>query len=189
MNSPLVNAGSYLVHVVFGLFVFLVLLRFVLQLVRADFHNPISQMAVKLTNPALRPLRRFIPGWGGIDLPSVVLMWVLQFLELRLIAWIHGAQAPLLNLLLLAVVELLELAVWLFMGALIVQVILSWLAPGAYNPVTQIVYSITRPIALPLRRLIPPVAGFDFSLLAALVLLQLSLYLVIDPLRQLAVAI
>ncbi|MGE0385282.1 MAG: YggT family protein [Gammaproteobacteria bacterium] len=190
MASPYVsNAGSFLISVVFDLFIYAVMLRLLLQLVRADFYNPISQAIVRLTNPLLRPLRRHVPGYKGIDLPSVLLLLVLEGVKITLIAWVNGASPGLGTILALAPVELLQTAIHVFVAALLIQFVLSWVAPGAYNPVSQITYSLTAPLLRPLRRLIPPLGGLDFTLLVALVALQLAVFLIVHPLRDLALGL
>jgi len=185
--SPYVsNAGTYLVSVVFGIFVLAVMLRFLLQLVRADFYNPVSQAIVTLTSPALRPLRRIIPGLRGLDVPALALALALQGLELWLIFALQGRGGvnP-AGLLVLSIGELANLVCWIFIIAIIAQIVLSWVAPGAYNPVTQLLYSLTRPLMDPARRLLPPLSGIDFSPIVPLVLLRLTQMLLIAPVRDL----
>lgn len=186
MGNPYVtDAGTYLLSVVFGLYILAVMLRFLFQLVRADFYNPVSQAVVRITNPPLRHLRRWIPGWRGIDLPSVVLMLALKALELWLTLLLRGFSPAPAGLLVLAVAEIASLAVYVLVVAVIIEVILSWVAPGASNPLVQLVYSLTRPVLRPARSLVPPIAGLDLSPLVAIVALQLGVMLVIAPLKDL----
>mgnify|MGYP006290090121 CR=1 FL=1 len=186
MSPYVTNAGSYLVSVIFGIFILAVMLRFLFQLVRADFYNPVSQAIVKLTTPALKPLRRVIPGLRGMDVPALVLALVLQALELWLILAMSGNATPSpAGILVLGIAELGKLTCWIFIIAVIAQVIISWVAPGAYNPMTQLLYSLTRPVLQPAQRLLPPVGGIDFSPLLTLVALNLALMLVVAPLRDL----
>ncbi|HSR62519.1 MAG TPA: YggT family protein, partial [Gammaproteobacteria bacterium] len=93
-SSYLSNAGEFLISVIFDLYILAVMLRFLLQWVRADFYNPFSQFLVKVTNPALRPLRRIIPGYAGIDWPSILLMLILQAVELVLISLLKIGIVP-----------------------------------------------------------------------------------------------
>lgn len=185
MNNPYVaDAANFLVSIVFGIYIAAVMLRFLFQIVRADFYNPISQALVIITNPPLRPLRRFIPGFKGIDVPSVVLMLALQILETFLQVLIHGASWSVSGLLVVAVAELLRLAAQLFLIAIIIQIVASWIAPGAYNPITQVLYSFTRPLLRPARNLFPPVGGLDFSPMLVIIVLVLIMKLLISPLRD-----
>ncbi len=185
-GSYLSNAAEYLVTLVFQLYVIAVLLRFMLQLVRADFYNPISQFLIKVTNPILRHLRRWIPGYAGIDWPSIILMVVLMFIELCLIALIKTASVPAVpGLLVLSVCHILKMTVWIYFITIILQAITSWISPGAYSPVTVLMYQLTEPILRPIRRLIPPAGGIDWSPFIALILLNLCLILLIAPLQDL----
>ncbi len=183
-NPYLSNAAAYLLDTVFTLFILMVLLRFLLQMARADFYNPVCQFLVKATNPLLRPLRRVIPGMWGIDLASVLLMVALQMLAIWLMQLTGGRSMALGGLLLLSVSELLALALNVLLVTLIVQAIISWINPGAYNPLVSILYSINEPLLRPVRRLLPDTGGIDFSPLVVLLLIQLAKMLVVAPLRD-----
>ncbi len=177
------EALIYLINTLFGLYLFAVMLRFLLQWVRADFNNPVSQFVVLVTNPLLRPLRRYIPGFRGIDFPSLLLMLMLKLTELFLVSWIAGGRAPgLAGLLVLSLAGLLQFAIYVFMFAVFLQVLLSWVSPGAYNPVTVIIYRLTDPLLRRARTLLPSTGMLDFSPLIVLVGLQLCIILVIKPL-------
>lgn len=182
----LTNPAVFLVDVVFGLYILAVMLRFLLQLCRADFYNPLAQALVKITNPPLKPLRRFIPGLAGIDLASLLLMLVLQTLALFVVTLITGAQPGLLTLVVLALAELTNLLLNVFLFAILIQVILSWLNPGAYNPALSMLYSLTEPVLRPARRFIPPIAGLDLSPMVVMVGLQLVKMLLIPPIERVA---
>ena len=123
-----------------------------------------------------------IPGYGGIDLAAVVLMFLLQILNLLLIFMLRGVPPGLGSVFILSLAELLSLAINVFLGAIIIQVILSWINPGAYNPLTSLLYSLTEPLLRPARRMIPPVSGIDFSPLIVLIVLQLGKMIIIPPL-------
>lgn len=184
------NAGTFLVQVLFGIYILMVMLRFLFQWVRADFYNPISQAIVKITNPPLRPLRRLIPGLFGIDLSSLFLLIVLQTVELWLIASMRVGTLfiPPLGLLVLAVAQLVQLGVYVFLFSLIIQIVISWINPqGAYgNPAFNLMYSLTEPLLRPARRMLPPMGGLDLSPILVFVGLQLVLFLVVAPLKDLA---
>lgn len=175
MNSFFTEASGLIVEVVFGLYILAVLLRFLFQIVRADFYNPISQFLVALTNPLLKPLRRIIPGLFGIDIASLVLLLILKFLELFLISWLIGHTPDLLPLLLAAVVSLVQLTINVYFYAVLLRVILSWFMPYGMrqNPAGDLLASLTEPLMRPARRLIPAVGGLDLSPIVVLVGLQL----------------
>ena len=175
------DALTLIISTLFGIYILTVMLRFLFQLVRADFYNPLSQAIVTITNPPLRPLRRLIPGFRGIDIPSLVLMLSLQMLETWLLFTIDGIPRGAGGIAVIATAKLLQLAVYVFLFAIIIQVIVSWIAPGAYNSLTQLLYSLTAPVMKPARALVPPFGGLDFSPLVVLLALQLILLLVINP--------
>ena len=185
------QAGVFLVEAVFGLYIIALLLRFLLARVRADFYNPCSQFIVRLTDPPLKPLRRVIPGVLGIDWALITLLLVVQALEIGLIAWLFAGRIPAPpGLAALALAQLLKTLIYIYIFIIILQVIISWLNPGAYNPVTVIMHQLSEPVLTPVRRLIPPAGGFDWAPLALIIILNLALILLVSPLldlgRQLA---
>lgn len=190
MNGGYVsNAGTFLLDVIFGLFIGAVMLRLFLQWVRADFYNPLSQAIVKVTNPVLRPLRRFIPAVGRVDTASVVLILVLQMLAVWIKIAMVGASAGAGAIAVLALAEIVSKAIYIFMFAIFVQVIASWVAPGSYNPVLSLIDSITHPLLKPLRAVLPPLGGLDLTPMVALIGLQLAQMLVVAPLRDFAMTL
>jgi len=176
------NAGVFLLNTVFGLFIVAVMLRLLLQWTRADFYNPLSQAIVKLTNPALRPMRRYIPAIGKIDTASVVLMLALQIMNVWLVASIVGARSGFALLAIVTVTELMSKAIYLYMFAIIVQAVASWIAPGTYNPILGLIDNLTDPLLKPIRQVLPSLGGLDLSPLIAIVILQLALMLIVAPL-------
>lgn len=184
--SPyLANAGEYIITLVFELYILAVMLRFLLQLVRADFYNPVSQFLITVTNPVLRYLRRWIPGYAGIDWPSIILMLALQIIDLGLIALLKiGALPAIPGLILLAFTYLLKMIIWIYIVVIILQALTSWINPGAYSPVTVLMYQLTDPLLRPVRRFIPPAGGLDWSPFIVLIGLNLLLILLVAPLQD-----
>jgi YggT family protein len=180
------NASIFLIQTIFGLVLLLFMLRFMLQLVRADFHNPVSQFVVKVTNPLLRPLRRVIPGFGGIDVSSLIILLAIQCLELFLITVVVGASLQPAGLVMMAIAELLDLVLKIYIFGILIQVVLSWVNPHSYNPVTAILYSINEPLLRPARKLLPPISGFDLSPILVMIGLQLVSMLVLAPFSDFA---
>ena len=172
MNGYFSDAGQFLVGFLFGFYILVVMLRFLLQTVRADFHNPFSQFVFRLTHPVIRPLRRFIPGWGGIDVATLVLLLALDLLKYLLLHAMAGKSLHLALLFVLAVGDLFHLALLIFQVAIIAEVILSWIQTGSH-PLGALLYQLTAPVLRPFRRLIPPVSGIDLSPMAALVVIYL----------------
>ena len=191
------EALSFLLNTVIDLYVMVVALRFLMQAVRADYYNPIAQFVVKASNPPLIPLRRVIPGLGGQDMAALVLCLVLLILKLFLfqLLGLHssvagygiplgGASAVLI--IYLAALDLLALFFNIFLFAIIIQAIISWINPGSYNPVSGLLENITAPLLNPVRRFVKPVAGLDLSPLVALIILQVVKILVIKTLLGVA---
>jgi YggT family protein len=178
------NAGVFLIDSLFGLYICAVLLRLLFQVVRADFYNPLCQAIVTVTNPVLRPLRRYIPALASIDTASVLLILSLQLLNTFLVALVVGVSPNLAGLLVVAVAEVASKTVWIFMAAVIAQIVLSWVAPGGYNPVIGVIQALSEPMLRPARRLLPPLGGLDFSAMVVVIVLNLLLMLVVAPLRD-----
>lgn len=179
MGNFFTQAGVLLIETLFSIYIVSVLLRFLFQIVRADFYNPFSQFLVRFTNPPLLPLRRVIPGLAGIDLASVVLLLLLQALKLFLLALLQGFAPQPGMIVILSVVQLLELTIWVFIIAIFVRVLASWFAnPYGGNPFLDLVTSLTEPLMRPARRFIPPMSGVDLSPIAVLLILQLLLLLI-----------
>ncbi len=188
MTPPyLKEALLYLINTIFFIYILFVVLRFLLQMVRADPYNPISQFLLTITNPPLRPLRRIIPGFANIDWAAIVLMLTLKAVELTLVDLItYGSLISFVALMLFSAAELLALIIHIFMFVIFVQIIISWLSPGLYHPVTVILYKLSEPLLRPARRCMPAINGLDFSPLLVFIFLQLSLILLVRPLSDLA---
>ncbi|MEE9358479.1 YggT family protein [Candidatus Vondammii sp. HM_W22] len=185
-SNYLANPLVFLIQILFGAYTLIVMLRFILQLVKADFYNPVSQFVVKVTTPLLRPLRRIIPSMGGMDVASIALMWLVKSVELMFILLLKSTGASsLLAAFVWSILELVEQAIDLFLFAILIQVILSWVSPGGYNPVVNLIYSITDPLLRPARRIIPPIAGLDLSPMAVVIGLVLLKMLLLPPLQLL----
>jgi YggT family protein len=158
------NAMSFLVNTLFDLYLMVVILRFWLQLVRADFYNPFSQFVVKATQPIVAPLRRILPSIGSIDTASVVLAFTVVLVKMLVLTLIAGAAIDIVTLLLFSVVAVFKNAGVLLFWMLLIRAILSWFNQG-YNPVVMIMSQLTEPLLAPLRRIIPPIGGLDLSVL------------------------
>jgi YggT family protein len=164
---------GYLVQTLLSLYLLTMLLRFVLQLVRADFYNPICQFLVKVTNPLVIPLRRVLPGFGGLDMASLVLALLLQLAGIVALLLINGLGLPnILLLLLWSVIGLLGLLVNIYFFALLAMIILSWVAPGSNHPAIYLLHQITEPVMAPFRKALPAMGGMDFSPILVFILIN-----------------
>ncbi|HOW62989.1 MAG TPA: YggT family protein [Candidatus Contendobacter sp.] len=172
------TATVFLIQTVFGFYILAVMLRFLLQWVRADFYNPLVQFLVRITNPPLLPLRRIIPGYRGLDLASVALAFALQLVEVLLVTLLFGRPLGVGGLLLLTVMELLKLLINIYLWGVIIQVVLSWVNPDPYHPAARVLAQLTAPLLRPARRWLPPISGVDLSpMLVVVALIFLSLLL------------
>ena len=173
--SGLIEALIYIIQTLGSLYLLIVLLRFILQLVRADFYNPLSQFIVKATQPLVTPLRRVIPGFAGLDLASLVLAILVQLLLMVITLTLMGYNVGgfILQLLVWSLIGVTSLFLKVFFFALIISVILSWVAPGSYNPGAQLVNQICEPRVAPFRKLLPNLGGLDISPIFAFITINL----------------
>ena len=179
------TAAVYILQTIGSLYLLIVLLRFILQLVRADFYNPLSQFIVRATHPLLKPLRKVIPSLAGLDLASLVLAILVQLVLMALTLMLlgYGLDNP-VQLLVWSIIGVTALFVKVFFFALIISVILSWVAQGSQNPTVALVNQICEPLLTPIRRILPNLGGLDLSPIVAFLILNLIDMLVI---RNLAV--
>jgi YggT family protein len=173
------NPLLFLIETLFDLYIIVLMLRFILQQVRADFYNPISQFIVKATAPVLNPARKIIPGIGGIDLATIIVVVLFIAVKIFIIALLAGYSPTLPALILTGIRDFISLALNIFIFAIVIQAILSWINPDPYNPVSGLLFSITRPVLEPFRRIIKPVGGLDLSPLFALIALMFVQRLVV----------
>ena len=178
MTSSAATAFSYLVSTLISLYVTAVLLRLLLQWVRADFYNPVCQFLVKVTNPVLVPLRRVIPSIGRLDTASVLVMLVLETASV----WFLSLLAPVSwgppEIVLFAAISLVAMLLWTYFVLIIAEVILSWVGQHFRHPIVPLIYQLTGPVLRPVRRIIPPIAGIDLSPLVALIVIRFLLLLI-----------
>ncbi len=166
------NSLIFIVKTLSDLYLLTYLLRFILQWVRADYYNPIAQFVLRVTNPLVVPARRMLPSVGGVDLPTLVVLLVLECAVTWLLLTLYGASTPFLNLLYLALLRLIMLALWFYAIAILVYVVLSWVGQRHGSPVASLLADIVEPVLRPVRRILPPIAGLDLSPLLVLIALQ-----------------
>lgn len=171
------GAIIYLISTLIGLVVVTILMRLLLQWVRADFYNPLCQFLVKVTNPLIVPARRIIPSIGKLDTASVVVILVLQFIEVFSIELLRGADTGIEVLLLFVFKKLIFTLLMTYFVLIIARVIVSWIAQQSRHPVIPLIYQLTEPVLRPISKLIPPISGFDLSPLIALIALRFLLLL------------
>ena len=185
MGSYFSDAGLFLIDTALGIYILLVLLRFLLQLTRADFYNPISQFIVRATNPPLVRLRRFIPGLWRVDLSALLLLLGMEVIRLTLTAMLLGHSPQFAGIVVLSIGELAKLAVYVVIFSIFVRALLSWFSSGLQHPMTRLLGSFTDPILRPARRIIPVTSGIDLSPLIVFIVMTLVLKLLVQPLLDL----
>lgn len=164
----------------FGL---LCVLRFLLQLSGANIYNPIVSAFAKITNPILQPLRRFLPKHRLIDFSSGIVVLIIH-IAVVLISYSTFANAALFHIaIIFGVMLAIKVVCWVYIVAIVLTVIMSWIAPNVYSPATEIAHVLTEPVLRPIRKVLPAMAGFDFSPMLAL----LGLFMIVSMLPRLTI--
>jgi len=158
----------------FFIYLLAIVMRFLLQLVRADFYNPVSQFLVKITNPLLLPLRKIIPGYAGIDFACVVLALIVQMVGTQVLVFLKfGALVGIVPLVVASLFGLVALLLKFYFFAIILMIILSWVAPGTNSPAVLLLFQLTEPVMAPFRKVIPPLGGLDLSPLVVFIVINM----------------
>lgn len=165
--------GSFLIQTLIGLFVYLVVMRFLMQTCRAPFRNPLGQFVIALTDWAVRPMRRIVPGLAGIDLATLVLAWLALVIKTLLLFALISGTVSMGVALLLSVLELVRALLHVIIFVTIVHAILSWVSP--HNQFSGVFDALTRPFYGVFRRFIPPIGGIDLSPLFVIIVAQILL--------------
>ncbi len=172
------QVALFLVEALFSLYIGAVVIRLLLGFARANFNNPLSQFLVKVTNPVLVPMRRFIPSIGKIDTSALILAYALTIIKVSLLYLIIRGAVMFPESLLIAVGELIRTIIWVYIIALILQAVISWVGSAQGNPVSPLVHSLTNPIVRPIRKIVPLVGMMDLSPLVAILGLNVLLIVV-----------
>ncbi|WP_053979766.1 YggT family protein [Marinagarivorans algicola] len=175
MQGTLVQIALFIVNTLGTLLIGAVVVRFLLQVVRADFYNPLSQMIVKITNPLLKPFRKAIPGFGGFDLAAVILALVLQIVLIGLLQLIQGNAVGLYGGLLFvwAFLAIIMMLLGVYMISMFIVAIASFIAPQSHNYALALMRQLIDPVCRPMQKLIPPMGGFDFSFMAVAMIIYI----------------
>ena len=182
------TALTFLLTTVFNLLTLLFLLRFFLQLFKAPFNNPLTYMVTSLTDFAVKPARRVIPSWGKIDLSTLILALLTQFILQFSLLWLRDLPLSLvgntvwISLIGMSLLGVFRTALDVFFYAILLQVILSWVNPQ--SPISNVLNSLTKPILAPIQRILPVANGMDFSPIVALILIQMINVSVVRSLEQ-----
>lgn len=180
------NPIILILDTVFSLYIGAVMLRFLLQWVRADFRNPISKFLIAITHPLLKVLRRFIPAIGNIDTASIVLMLALESLAIGGMALLQGGSISIGGLILTAFAQLISLLLNVMFYAIFARALLSWFQQGSYNDISRLLFSLTEPTLKICRAMLPNFGGLDLSVIIAILGIQLAQMLILPPIYELA---
>lgn len=184
------DAAQFLLRTAFDLMACAFFMRFWMQAARVPFRNPFAQFVIKVTDFAVRPLRRMLPGLFGLDWASLALFFLAELLMVLGTTWVMGypfaiaGGAVLPGFLLMALASCLRLGLYVLMGFILIQAVLSWVNP--FSPLAPVFYALSRPVLAPFQRLIPAVGGMDLSPLVALIVIQLILVAPVAALERLA---
>ena len=174
----MLDALIFLLRTFADLYLLTFLLRFILQWARANHYNPLSQVVFKVTNPLVVPARRLLPSVAGLDIPTLVVLIVLEIVVTFVLLRLVDLSLPIPRLLFYSLLRLISLVLWFYVGALIIYAVLSWFAQPSRNPMAMLLGELVEPLLRPARRMLPPIGGFDLSVLLVIVLLQATTIIV-----------
>jgi YggT family protein len=180
------NAGVFLIQTVFGFFIIVFLLRWLLIAVAAPFSNPICHFVWQLTNRVVTPLRAIVPRWRRIEFASLAVAWLLALVQWLVFMLLFGVALSAIGLLLRASADTLDWIVLIELVAIFVYCILSFFPSARYDPNFRLLAQFVEPVVRPFRKLLPALGGFDFSCWFAAIALILVRMLVVAPLTDLA---
>lgn len=166
------EAFNFLLHFVFDTYLMVLILRVWLQQVRADFYNPLSQFIVKVTNPVVVPMRRIIPGLGGLDVATIVLAYLVACSKFVIIGLLNNGGLAVADIIIIGGLSLLKQTGFLLFFIMLIMALMSWVVQG-YNPNMVIFQQLTEPFLRPIRSILPAIGGIDLSVLVAFVILNL----------------
>lgn len=176
------NATYFLISTLFNLYLMVVLLRLWLQLVRADFYNPLSQFVVKATHPLVAPMRRIIPSMGRLDTATLLLAVIVAGLKMVTLSLMFGGNLNPIALVIVSVMDVVKETLSLMFWVLLLRAILSWVSQGQ-TAIDYVLHQLTEPFLAPIRKVIPPIGGLDLSVLVAIIALQFLQLLIQDTFR------
>ncbi|MBQ74147.1 MAG: YggT family protein [Gammaproteobacteria bacterium] len=185
MSENLSNAGVYLIQTFFGIYFILIMVRFLMQVSRVDYYNPLCQGIVRITDPAIKPLRKVLPTIRGVDFATLAVAFIVQFIAVVLVMLIVGGYPFLPVYVAWVTLGMFSIIFDIYFFALLIMVITSWIAPYSNHPALSLITQLTEPLCKPARRLLPPMGGIDFSIILVFVFISLiDNFLVIQPLAR-----
>lgn len=187
MPDSILAGLLFLIDTVFNLYLFLLIIRVILVYIGASYYDPVTQFIVKFTDFAVKPIRRIIPNFRGFELSTIAIILGLELIKFFLISLLSFGFPNLLGLFIIAFFDSIKLVIQTFFYAILLRAIMSWFQPG--SPINQTLVQFTSPIMRPLYRVIPPVGGIDITPIPAIIILQLLLIMVIQPMIQMGMGV
>lgn len=187
MSETIRAALIYLVQAVFDIYLFVLVIRLVLAWISADYTHPVTQLIVKLTNPLVKPLRKYIADYRKLETSTFVLLLLIDLVKVSIISLLKYTLTNPFGLLVLMTADIIQLFLQTFSYAILIQAIMSWIQPG--STMNSLLYQFTSPIMRPLQRYIPLVGGIDITPIPAIILLQLLVIVVVYPLTAIGMGI
>lgn len=182
LTNPFSQTLFFLVTVLFNLYLWVIILRFLLQVVRADFFNPLSQLVIKLTNPLVTPLKKILPFKKGVDYASLVLILIVELIKIVLLTFLTHVNLSLVGIIVTLLADTAKQFLNIYFYLIIVVAIASWFMRDKHHPALNAIIKITEPVLRIARKIIPTIGGFDFSPIVVLLLIQVIELLVVYPL-------
>lgn len=178
-----------IINFIFDAYIFILLVRIILQKLHANWHNPVTQFVVKLTDPVIKPARKIIPGYKGLDISIVLIAFIVEFVELYLVTLIRVGFSPHLSgIAFFALISLLSKTIYIFLFATIIWSFLSWFTTSHRHPMSEITGIIVSPLLRLTRRFLPLIGGIDLSPMVIMFVLYLVLRFAVTPLLGMGVA-
>ena len=185
MTQNFASAGVYLIQTFFGIYFILTMVRFLMQVSRVDYYNPFSQGIIKVTDPAIKPLRKILPTVRGVDFATLAVAFIVQFIAVVLVMLIMGGYPFHPQYIAWVFLGMFSIIFDIYFFTLLVMVISSWIAPHSNHPALTLINQLTAPLCTPARKLLPPMGGIDFSIILVFVFISLiDNFLVIQPLAK-----
>lgn len=180
--SPIIDALLFIIKSLFELYLLILMLRAILFYFRFDYYHPISQVVIKLTAPIIKPISKIIPSKFNIEFSTIVVLLAVQMLKFYTVFLIQvGTLVNPVGVLIVSIGDCFNLLVYIFVFSIIINAVLSWVAPYQHNPLTSLLHKITEPLLGPVRRKLPPISGFDFSPMIVLLFLLILPILIGKP--------
>ncbi len=183
MTQNFASAGAFIVQMIFGIYVLLIVLRFLMQVSGANYYNPLCQAVVKITGPAIRPFQNFFPTIKGVDTATLMVAIIIQIIALMLFMLLAGGDLFLFRYILWSMLGVVSLILDIYFFSLLIMVIASWIAPYSTHPALQLINQLSEPLCASVRKFLPPLGGIDFSpILVFIVIRLIDKYLIVQPL-------